>query len=80
MVIINHEVVIGENVTAVPGTVIGKSKGRVPSIGNNVSIGANCTIIGDVSIGNNATIGAGSVVIRDITENSTVVGNPAREL
>ena len=49
-----------------------------PTIGNNVSVGANVCIIGDIRIGNNVTIGAGSVVVSDIPDNCVVVGNPAR--
>ena len=61
------------------------AKGRgddvgVPEIGNNVYIGAGATLIGSISIGNNCTIGAGSVVTKHMLDNSTVVGNPAREL
>lgn len=47
-------------------------------IGNNVNIGADTVIIGDVKIGKNAIVGAGSVVIRDVPENVTVAGNPAK--
>ena len=45
---------------------------------DNVSIGANVTIIGDIKIGNNVIIGAGSVVVKDVTDNCIVAGNPAR--
>ncbi|MFE4036137.1 acyltransferase [Priestia sp. YIM B13489] len=47
------------------------------SIGNNVFVGANSTILPNVKIGNNVVIGAGSVVSRDIPDNSVAVGNPA---
>ena len=43
-----------------------------------MTLGANVTIIGDITIGNNVTIGAGSVVVKDVPDNSVVVGNPAR--
>lgn len=49
-----------------------------PIIGDNVYVGCNVVIIGDITIGNNVTIGAGSVVIKDIPDNVVVVGNPAR--
>lgn len=80
LIIINFQTVIGENFTVVPGTVIGKSKGRVPFIGDNVSVGANCSIIGGIKIGDGATIGAGSVVVHDVAPGSVVAGNPAKEL
>jgi len=49
-----------------------------PVLGDNVEVGCNVSIIGEVRIGNNVKIGAGSVVVKDIPDNSIVVGNPAR--
>lgn len=68
---------IGNNFSCIHCTTIGAYKGR-PIIGNNVSLGANVTIIGNVRIGNNVTIGAGSVVVKDIPDNCVAVGNPAK--
>ena len=69
---------IGDNFRCIHCTTLGNtSKGR-PTIGNNVSLGANVTIIGPVHIGNNVTVGAGAVVVKDIPDNVVVVGNPAR--
>jgi len=48
------------------------------SIGNDVWIGANCTILGGVSIGSGAVIGAGSIVTKDIPDYAIAIGNPAR--
>jgi acetyltransferase-like isoleucine patch superfamily enzyme len=47
-------------------------------IGNNVWIGANTTILPEVTIGNNVTIGANSVVTKDIPSNSIAYGNPCK--
>ena len=73
---------IGKKFTVRQCTTIGnKYDGRndlVPTFGDNVTVGANAVIIGDIRIGNNVTIGAGSVVINDVPDNSIVVGNPAR--
>lgn len=80
LLIINHQCSIGKNCTIVPGTIIGKSKGKVPSIGNDVHVGANVSIIGDVTIGDNSVIGAGSVVVHSVDKNTVVVGNPAKPL
>lgn len=47
-------------------------------IGNDVWIGANCTILDGVTIGNGAVIAAGAVVNKDVEENSIVGGVPSR--
>lgn len=47
-------------------------------IGNDVYIGANSVVFGEITIGNNVIIGAGSVVDKDVPDNSTVFGNPMR--
>ena len=48
------------------------------SIGNNVWIGANVTILSGVSIGDNVVIGAGSVVTKNIPANSLAYGVPCK--
>jgi acetyltransferase-like isoleucine patch superfamily enzyme len=42
-------------------------------IGNNVWIGANCSILAGVTIGDNVTIGAGCVIREDIPSNTVVM-------
>jgi len=84
--VINQAVVIGENCTLRNSTTIGHRKlpdgtfSKCPRIGNNVDIGANVCIIGDIEIGDNVAIGAGAVVIKDVPSNCIAVGNPARIL
>jgi acetyltransferase-like isoleucine patch superfamily enzyme len=46
------------------------------SIGSDVWIGANCTILPGVTIGDGAVVAAGSVVSRDVIANSVVAGVP----
>lgn len=69
---------IGDNFSFIHCTTIGKKDNKRPIIGNNVTLGANVVIIGNVKIGNNVVIGAGSVVVKDVPDNSVVVGNPAK--
>jgi acetyltransferase-like isoleucine patch superfamily enzyme len=47
-------------------------------IGDNVFIGAHCTILKGVTIGNNSIVGAGAVVAKSIPPNEIWAGNPAR--
>jgi acetyltransferase-like isoleucine patch superfamily enzyme len=54
-----------------------KTKWKPTTIGNQVSIGSNATIL-PVSICDEVVIGAGSVVTRDITVPGTYAGNPAK--
>ncbi|HUH27120.1 serine acetyltransferase [Gelidibacter sp.] len=49
-----------------------------PTIGNNVTVGANVVIIGDISIGDHVIIGAGSVVVKDVPSHCIIAGNPAQ--
>lgn len=52
---------------------------KTTTVGNNVSIGTNATIL-PVSICDNVVIGAGAVVTRDIDEPGIYAGNPARKI
>jgi len=56
-----------------------KNLWKSTTIGNNVSIGSNATIL-PVSICDNVVVGAGSVVTRDIKESGIYVGNPAKKI
>jgi len=53
-----------------------KTLWKSTSIGNNVSIGSNATIL-PVSICDNVVIAAGSVVTKNITKPGIYIGNPA---
>lgn len=57
----------------------GKESWKATSIGNNVSIGTNATIL-PVKITDNVVIGAGAVVTRDILEPGIYAGNPAKKI
>ena|ERR1700761_4856530 len=84
--VLNQGVIMGENCTLRNSTTIGHKKlsdgtfTNCPRIGNNVDIGANVVIIGDIEIGDNVIIGAGSVVTKSFPSNCTIVGNPAKVL
>lgn len=80
---------IGNNVTMAPRVhvlchdastkqFIGYTKIGGVKVGNNVFVGADTVILPSVTIGNNVIIGAHSTVTHDITDNSVVVGSPAK--
>ncbi len=50
------------------------------TIGDDVWIGLNATILKGVSIGNGATIYPGSLVLEDVLPGQKVMGNPAKPL
>lgn len=74
-IIIRGDCVIGENFEVHQNTTIGKNfnsgDGKV-KIGDNVSVGANCCILGNVEIGSNVTVGAMSFINKDIPPDHTV--------
>lgn len=47
-------------------------------IGNDVWIGANCTVLDGVEIGDGAIVGAGSVVTKNVEPYAIVAGIPAK--
>jgi serine acetyltransferase len=51
---------------------------RVPTIGDNVFIGAGAKIIGPINVSDNTIIGANAVVLKDTPKYSTMVGAPAK--
>jgi len=81
-IVVSPKAKLGKNVNLSQGMTIGlssrgKNKG-FPSIGNNVYIGPNVCILGNISIGNNVAIGANAVVTKDVPDNAVVVGVPAK--
>lgn len=50
------------------------------TIGNDVWIGGNCTILPGVTIGNNVIIAAGAVVTKGVPDNCVVAGIPAKKI
>ena len=73
---IAHNVKIGEN------SIIAGQVGIAGSsiLGNNVRIGGQAGISGHLTIGNNVEIAGGSGVIKNISDNSKVMGYPAKNI
>ena len=78
-------VTIGSHVFIGPGCSLdaqernkGIEKALPITIGDNVWLGGNVTVLPGVTIGEGAVVGAGSVVTRDVQPCTVVAGNPAR--
>ncbi len=78
-VVIGETAVIGDDVLIYHGVTLGGKEftraKRHPTIGNNVMIGAESIVLGNITVGNNVRIGAGSVVTKDIPDNGVFVGD-----
>ncbi|MBN1351075.1 serine acetyltransferase [candidate division KSB1 bacterium] len=82
-VVIGETAEIGEYCVMFHGVTLGGTghhlDKRHPTIGNNVLIGANATLLGPITVGDNTKIGATTVIInRDVPADCTVVGDPGR--
>lgn len=79
-IIINPSAELGDNINIAPNVVIGKAnrgdKKGVPTIGNNVWIGAGSVIVGKITIGDDVLIAPNAYVNMDIPPHSIAIGNP----
>jgi len=74
---------IGENTNIGAGTITCNFDGvrkNPTTIGREVHIGSNTSLVAPVTVGDGAETGAGTVVIRDVPAGDRVVGNPARSI
>lgn len=80
-IIINERAIIGDNCTVYQGVTIGiiheGKKAGAPTIEDNVIIGPNAVVVGNVKIGHDSFIAGNSFVNIDIPPYSIVIGNPA---
>jgi serine O-acetyltransferase len=78
-IIIHGNVKIGDNAIIFHQVTIGESNTPegVPTIGNNVKIGAGAKVLGIITIGDAVKIGANAVVLKNIPTGCTAVGIPA---
>ncbi len=80
-VCMNGNVTIGEFCRIMPNVnVIGDdTKGnQAPTVGDHVTLGIGCTLLGNIRIADNITVGAGAVVTKSFTEPGIrIAGVPA---
>ena len=86
-IVIGDMVRIGDSVVIMQQVTLGTAHIKrtychedVPSIGDNVIIGAGAKILGGIHVGSYASIGANAVVLQSVPNNSIAVGVPARIL
>ncbi|MDD6043822.1 MAG: serine acetyltransferase [Eubacteriaceae bacterium] len=79
---INAQAKLGQNINIHKGLTIGQenrgARRGVPTIGNQVWIGINAVIVGNITIGDDVLIAPNSYVNFDVPSHSIVIGNPAK--
>lgn len=81
-IIVNYKAKIGNNVNLAQGVTIGLANGGkhrgVPTISDNVWIGANSTVVGGIVIGEDVMIAPNTFVNFDVPDHSIVISNKAK--
>lgn len=77
---VNPKVIIGNNCNLHKGVTIGQenrgARKGTPKIGNEVWIGVNATVVGNITVGNDVLIAPNAYVNCDVPDHSVVFGNP----
>ena len=68
---LDHGLEPGDRATTYPAPI---------TLGRNVWVGSNATILSGVTIGDNAVVAAGAVVTKDVPADTIVGGVPARPI
>jgi serine O-acetyltransferase len=81
-IVIHDAAVIGDDCTLRQGVTIGAageySIDKAPVIGNGVSLGAGCMVLGKIEIGDGAIVGPNAVVMSNVPAGATATAMPAR--
>jgi len=83
-IVIADGVIIGDDCVINSGVcLVNKANGKaegVPRLGNHVSLGSGCKIMGGIVLGDHVRVGVNSVVIRDVPSHHSAIGLPAMNL
>ncbi|WP_121821343.1 serine O-acetyltransferase [Halostella salina] len=83
-VVIGETAEVGDDVHMHHGCTLGGNDPRPvkrhPTLEDGVVLGANATLIGDITVGADAAVGAGAVVVDDVEPGRTVTGVPAEPI
>ena len=83
-VVVGETAAVGDDVHLYHGVTLGGDNPepvkRHPTLGDGVVVGANATLLGDITVGDGARVGAGAVVTHDVPAGATVVGIPAKRV
>jgi serine O-acetyltransferase len=81
-VVIGETAVVGNDVLMYKGVVLGGTTServkRHPTIGDDVVLGTDAVVLGNITVGTGAKVGSGSVVVKEVPPFATVVGVPGR--
>lgn len=76
---IHPDTVIGDRVGVMHNVTIGTNmREGCPTIGNDVFVGVNATVLGAITVGDRVRIAANTAVSTDVPSDSVVIGSPAK--
>jgi serine O-acetyltransferase len=81
-IVIGETAVVGDDVSILQGVTLGGTGAQMgdrhPKVGKGVLLGANASVLGNITIGDYAKIASGSVVLKPVPAGCTAAGVPAR--
>jgi serine O-acetyltransferase len=83
-IVIGHRVVVGRDCLVMQNVTLGAPTtariDEMPAIGDRVTLGAGCAVVGPVRVGDDAFVGALALVTRDVPPGSKVIAAAGIEI